>query len=603
MDRIKVDSDDVRQSQQMNGTGPNEKSIQRISQIFALSDYSKLVEDGETKVYLLNASENKVSNDLRWFTIGEPSKTAQKRDHKVIILMGATGSGKSTLINGMVNYILGVQWEDPFRFKCVREDESVSRNQAHSQTSSVTAYTIYHKQGMAVPYSITLIDTPGYGDTRGVARDKEITQLIHRFLTSQETHIKYLHAACFVAASSNSRLTVTQRYIIDSVLSIFGKDIKENIRLLVTFADNADPPVVEACRVAQFPVTSQSAGITYSKFNSSVLYASNKENAEEDFSIDQLFWDMGQENFEKFFKMLDGMEGKDLESTREVISHRQTMEQSMKDIERALEFYFLEIENMDLFLMKLRKWSQKVIKKKDEPIEKMEARRIQVKCEKGYMAFNCCRCKTTCVEPTLAKNTDADLRSLRQCRSKGCSCPGSEHTYERLVWRVNLEKVDTTIAKMKLEYQAKYKKGKIKTKKLIDMYEQEMKQKKMEVINLLEQMGIAGKTLDSKSLRSKSLSPSDYLSLMKSRVAEEQKPGYLIRLETLAELQQLFEVKSKEGVDPFDEDDCGASPKPARLSDSSSDQTENGKLSKKHKKGKGSKKSKSNGCNPGCTIL
>ena len=311
MDRIKIDSDDVRQSQQMNGTGPNEKSIQRISQIFALPDYSKLVEDGETKVYLLNASENKVSNDLRWFTIGEPSKTAQKRDHKVIILMGATGSGKSTLINGMVNYILGVQWEDPFRFKCVREDESVSRNQAHSQTSSVTAYTIYHKQGMAVPYSITLIDTPGYGDTRGVARDKEITQLIHRFLTSQETHIKYLHAACFVAASSNSRLTVTQRYIIDSVLSIFGKDIKENIRLLVTFADNADPPVVEACRVAQFPVTSQSAGITYSKFNSSVLYASNKENAEEDFSIDQLFWDMGQENFEKFFKMLDGMEGKD----------------------------------------------------------------------------------------------------------------------------------------------------------------------------------------------------------------------------------------------------------------------------------------------------
>ncbi|EFX70734.1 hypothetical protein DAPPUDRAFT_17433, partial [Daphnia pulex] len=84
------------------------------------------------------------------------------RDHKVIILMGATGCGKSTLINGMVNYILGVKWDDPFRFKCVRDDETTAKNQAHSQTSSVTAYTLRHHDGMAVPYSITIIDTPGY---------------------------------------------------------------------------------------------------------------------------------------------------------------------------------------------------------------------------------------------------------------------------------------------------------------------------------------------------------------------------------------------------------------------------------------------------------
>lgn len=157
--------------------------------------------------------------------------------------MGATGCGKSTLINGMVNYILGVQWKDPFRFKCVRQDEPVARNQAHSQTSSVTAYTIHHHEGMAVPYSITIIDTPGYGDTRGIGRDKEITQMIHRFLTQKETLINEIHAVCFVAASSGNRLTQTQRYIIDSVLSIFGRDFKENIRLLATFADNADPPI------------------------------------------------------------------------------------------------------------------------------------------------------------------------------------------------------------------------------------------------------------------------------------------------------------------------------------------------------------------------
>ena len=103
-----------------------------------------------------------------------------------------------------------------------------------------------------------------------------------------------------MAASGDSRLTATQRYIIDSVLSIFGKDVMPNMRLLVTFADNADPPVVEACLAAQFPVTSESAGITFSKFNSSVLYASNEKHGEDDICFDELFWDMGQENFYKF---------------------------------------------------------------------------------------------------------------------------------------------------------------------------------------------------------------------------------------------------------------------------------------------------------------
>ncbi|KZR97722.1 Uncharacterized protein APZ42_007245, partial [Daphnia magna] len=105
-----------------------------------------------------------------------------------------------------------VQWNDPFRFKCVREDENAARNQAHSQTSSVTAYTLHHQEGMTIPYSITIIDTPGYGDTRGVKRDKEITAAIHKFLTQQEIPIDEIHAACFVAASGDSRLTATQRY-------------------------------------------------------------------------------------------------------------------------------------------------------------------------------------------------------------------------------------------------------------------------------------------------------------------------------------------------------------------------------------------------------
>lgn len=49
------------------------------------------------------------------------------------MLMGATGSGKSTLVDGIVNYIAGVSFEDPFRFTVVtlENEELRTENQVH----------------------------------------------------------------------------------------------------------------------------------------------------------------------------------------------------------------------------------------------------------------------------------------------------------------------------------------------------------------------------------------------------------------------------------------------------------------------------------------
>lgn len=50
---------------------------------------------------------------------------------KTIMLVGATGSGKSTLVDGIVNYITGVSFEDTFRFTAVssEDDETKTDNQ------------------------------------------------------------------------------------------------------------------------------------------------------------------------------------------------------------------------------------------------------------------------------------------------------------------------------------------------------------------------------------------------------------------------------------------------------------------------------------------
>ncbi len=71
---------------------------------------------------------------------------------------------------------------------------------------------------------------------------------------------------------------------------------------------------------------------------------------------------------------------------------------------------------------------------------------------------------------------------------------------------------------------------------------------KAKMFSLLDQVGENVRSLESTALRSNTLSPSDYLCLMKSRVAEEQAPGYQIRLVTLSELQQKSLDNNNEGV-------------------------------------------------------
>jgi septin family protein len=94
--------------------------------------------------------------------LGEPDPLAT-RPGKTILVVGATGSGKTTWINAIVNYVLGVEWDDPFRFVLVDE---VVRGGALSQTLGVTAaYDLHYREGFRIPFSLTVIDTPGFGDT------------------------------------------------------------------------------------------------------------------------------------------------------------------------------------------------------------------------------------------------------------------------------------------------------------------------------------------------------------------------------------------------------------------------------------------------------
>ncbi|XP_075034343.1 uncharacterized protein LOC142095291 [Mixophyes fleayi] len=491
-------------------------------------------EKGKPSVYQLNM--NLCESGYGKFNMG---KENHQIPNKVILLVGATGAGKTTLINGMANYILGVEWKDDFRFKLVHE--VTDKSQAHSQTSEVTVYKMNHESGYKIPYTLTLIDTPGFGDTRGIAQDKKITEDIHAFFTA-DGGIDQIDAVCFVVQASMARLTHTQEYIFNAVFSIFGKDIKDNIFILTNFSDGARPPVLEAIKVADIPCPLDSNGDPiHCKFNNSALFANNQAS---NMSINEMFWIMGVESMEKIFSVLSTIETKSLKLTKEVLKVRKQLQITMQALQPQI----------DAGLMKLDE-----IKKTQEALEKnkdlMEANKdfeyeveitVPVRREVNNNTTNCSKCKFTC-ETVCTMSHDSMKMCVSMCDGNCTQCPGrcvwSDHTNERYKWEYVILKEKRTYEELQKKYEAAS--GEEMT---VEKVFKELKEEHDNVMNtvtiLVSKSSESLNHLREIALVPNPLSVTEYIDLRLQSEEQEAKQGFLERIKSLMEVK-LYVRKAK----------------------------------------------------------
>ncbi|XP_031148257.1 uncharacterized protein si:ch73-170d6.2 [Sander lucioperca] len=507
---------------------------------------------GPLPVYVVPLKEEQINVDgCKRFSLGKESKL---KSNRTIMVLGATGAGKSTLINGMINYILGVKWEDSYRFKLV--DEGQLKSQAESQTSEVTVYKIYHQEGFEIDCSLTIVDTPGFGDTRGIKRDQMITEQL-RNLFSADCGVSEIDAVCFVAQAALARLTPSQKYVFDSVLSIFGKDVAENLRVLVTFADGQQPPVLEAINASGVPCPKTKGGLpVHFKFNNSALFADNKSSAadsgddEDEGGFDQMFWNMGIKSMKRFFVALNVIETKSLKMTKEVLRERKQLENSVENVQEQVKVGLAKLEEIKETTGKLKEHEGEISRNEKFEFDVTITKPVQIDISgTGSYITNCQQCHVTCHHPCGIPN-DADKAGCCAMGTNGyCTvCPNkcywSVHYNQKYKWKYIEVKEKQTLQDLKEKYQ-KATKAKITVEELVDELKADYDNVQAKVVELMERSSKCLNRLKEIALKPDPLSTTDYIDMLIDGEKSEAKPGWKQRVESLINMRHKAELLAK----------------------------------------------------------
>ncbi|XP_076121929.1 uncharacterized protein LOC143102313 [Alosa pseudoharengus] len=533
------------------------KSAQGKSERFLEQSYC--LEKGNPSVYQVDL-ERKYGENVDFFQYMFGRKVEDVKN-KVILLLGSTGAGKTTLVNVMINYILGVKWEDQYRYKLIHE--VTNRTQAESQTSVVTSYELYNQPGFQIPYSLTIIDTPGFGDTRGMAQDKLITEQVKRFLCSP-LGVEHIDAVCFVVQASLARLSANQKYIFDSILSIFGKDVGENIMVLVTFADSDKIPVLEAIKAAELPCQKNKKGQpTHFKFNNSTVYVQKRdidrhteevdsdedddEDCDEEEKMKSIVWSTTFKQMKMFFKALGSTEGKDLTLTKKVLEERERLENATARLTPQITAGLAKLSEIKSIKQCLENEDEMMKQNKsfEKEVEVLRAIRSNV----NFFATNCNSCLFTCHSGCFLPEGDnvhtcAVMDENGMCVICPKNCPPSVHLREKALWTYETKMEKKTIEELKknfMEAQGKF----MNTKEMLEKLEDDFYEIEDKLMYLIKLSSNCMKRLNEIALKPSSMSTFEYIEILIRTEEDEKRPGFEDRILGLRKMKQEAEILDK----------------------------------------------------------
>ncbi|KAL0152236.1 hypothetical protein M9458_051959 [Cirrhinus mrigala] len=491
------------------------------------------IHQGPPKQYRLD-TVRKVLDDngkVRKWTYGEKDNSKQ---NKIILLVGETGAGKTTLINAMVNYSLGVKFEEENWYEITEEE---ARDQSESQTSEITMYEIFPVKGYI---SLTIIDTPGYGDTRGLEKDLEVAENLATLFQSNDG-VREIDAVCFVTQASKNRLCDRQHYIISSILSLFGKDIVNNIVFLITHSDNLPPKnVIGAINKAKIPCRRDKKGQPVCfLFNN--RQADARQTRERHMRAQKDAWEDSMDNVRDFLQSLDEKNRRSLELTSDVLMERIRFEASICNLQLRIQEKESKKSEKKQIQEAMRQNKEKIDRHTNFSIRVKKTVKMKVPIEskswKHRRATTCTVCEENCHEFDCwwaSGPSKCEVMKNGYCTVCTRMCHHSKHVKENKKYIIS-----TSSMMMEFDdFKKKYEKAQEETKRfsvIMDHLDKDLQELEDQKLMLLFNAYKTIKNLSQIALKPDSAFTLQHLDFFIPRVREARKEDWVRDLEKMRE--------------------------------------------------------------------
>ncbi|KAI4879659.1 hypothetical protein NFI96_009158, partial [Prochilodus magdalenae] len=408
---------------------------------------SHMLSPGPPARYRLCTTRSNLNKEgkIRKWTFGQRYANTQ---NKTILMVGETGTGKTTLINTMVNYFLGMKFEDKVWFEITEEER---RDPAETQTSEVTVYEIISEERLS---SLTIIDTPGYGDTRGIEKEMDIARNLHELFLNG-TGVKDLDAVCLVLKSNQVRISDSQRYIFEAVLSLFGKDIEDIIVLCITHSDGG-PPTNALKAIKEVRVL-----CCYDDVDEPVHFLFNNRQSEKHTQQYEhrfkSFWEMGERSMEGFCEFLKPRRRRSVTLTASVLNERMQLEACVESLKENIRYR--EAKQNELTEVQEELKLNKVMTERDKKFPLTVTTVYKVKVDvtaaswRNRMVTSCGKCEKNCHEHGCWVTRKAQrCKVMKDNWCTVCNCHYSIHVREGKKYVTTRREEKVTVEKLKNEY-------------------------------------------------------------------------------------------------------------------------------------------------------
>uniref|UniRef100_A0AAQ4REV2 Septin-type G domain-containing protein n=1 Tax=Gasterosteus aculeatus aculeatus TaxID=481459 RepID=A0AAQ4REV2_GASAC len=438
------------------------------------------IKKGSPTIYQLGLTKENIGTlKRRSLGVKNPNKV-----NKTILLVGETGTGKSTLVNALVNFAMGVKWEDDVWFQIV-EDEK--KDQSQSQTSDVVVYEIFGLEDKTLPHSLTIIDTPGFGCTEEIEHDEIVSQRLFDLFRSVGG-VHEINAVGLVLKATENRLSDRLSYILNSVLSLFGKDLEHNIIALLTHSTGRVPyNALAALDAAKIKCARNDRNQpVHFLFDS----CQNDPRTEDDTGLKDAY-NKAMHEMERFITLLQNYAPQKLETTVDVLNERIRLTACIQNLQERIQCMELKQKEIQQTQEALKQNKERMKKSLEvSTIEVDEPYKDKEPIESGMRflffyegAVTCKVCEENCHYPgcTMSHNPSlCEVMKEGRCTSCTNKCPVADHVKEGYRYVTKTRKVKKTLEDVK----KKYEENKAQNEKSLDILES--LEKEMETLEALK---------------------------------------------------------------------------------------------------------------------